>query len=367
LPLEVLLYGRGDAHERARVFILLCRQVGIEACMLGFQEEQSTARRGWLPAVLAGGKLYLFDTALGLPIPGPEGKGIATLDQVQKDVKLLRQLDVPGVAAYPVIEKDLKQGVLAMIDAEPAALSRRMQLLQAAMPQAMKLALATQPSQLEPKLRKANVSGVSLWPAAFDAVLYRIGIQQRAASDVELAKKLHLQGILFLPARPLIKARNLHLQGRYENEDQKPGARSLYLMCRQPDRQIDALLTNEFYRKSIGLEQNLPQDSAQRQAQLDFITSIARGEKYDATYWLALTYADSAKPGAAIEWLGKPVVETSPPGPWIPGARYNLARCYEQLGQVELARQWLESDKESPQRHGNLLRAKMLGQKSAAK
>ena len=52
----------------------------------------------------------------------------------------------------------------------------------------------------------------------------------------------------------------------------------------------------------------------------------------------------------------------SPPSPWTPGARYNLARCYEQLGQSSLARQWLESDKESPQRHGNLLRATDSGE-----
>ena len=50
LPLEILLYGHGDAQERARVFILLCRQVGIDVAMLGFPEEQSTVRRGWLPA-----------------------------------------------------------------------------------------------------------------------------------------------------------------------------------------------------------------------------------------------------------------------------------------------------------------------------
>ncbi|HMC12080.1 MAG TPA: tetratricopeptide repeat protein [Pirellulaceae bacterium] len=366
LPLEILLYGHGDAHERARIFILLCRQVGIDGAMLGFQEEQSTARRGWLPAVLVGGKLYLFDTGLGLPIPGPEGKGIATLDQVLKDAKLLRQLDVPGEAAYPVIEKDLKQGVLAMIDAEPAALSRRMQLLQAAMPPATRLALATQPSQLEPKLRKTNVSGVSLWPVAFDAVLYRIGHQQLAARDQQVAKELHRLGILFMPARPLIKARNLHLQGRYENEDRKPGARSLYLQCRQPDRQIEALLTNESYRKSIGLEQALPSDPGQRQAQLDFITSIAREEKSYATFGLGMTYYESGKYEAATEWLTR-TVEVSPASPWTPAARYNLARCYEHLGRIDLARQWLESDHDSPQRHGNLLRAKMLAQQSTVK
>src|SRR6185369_9243300 len=114
--------------ERARIFILLCRQVGIDAVMLAFPEEQSTMRRGWLPAALVGGKLYLFDMGLGLSIPGPEGKGIATLDQVRKDPALLRQLDVKGVGDYPIAPSDFKQGIWALIDAEPPALSRRMAL-----------------------------------------------------------------------------------------------------------------------------------------------------------------------------------------------------------------------------------------------
>ena len=47
-------------------------------------------------------------------------------------------------------------------------------------------------------------------------------------------------------------------------------------------------------------------------------------------------------------------------------SRMLAARCYEQLGQFDLARQWLESDKESPQRHGNLLRARMLRSENSA-
>jgi len=35
-----------------------------------------------------------------------------------------------------------------------------------------------------------------------------------------------------------MKGRNLHLQGRFENEDRKSGARSLYLQCRKSDREI---------------------------------------------------------------------------------------------------------------------------------
>ena len=61
----------------------------------------------------------------------------------------------------------------------------------------------------------------------------------------------------------------------------------------------------------------------------------------------------------AIEWLTR-TAEDSPASPWLPGARYNLARCYEELGQFDLARQWLQSDADSPQRHGNLLRARQL-------
>jgi TolA-binding protein len=90
---------------------------------------------------------------------------------------------------------------------------------------------------------------------------------------------------------------------------------------------------------------------------------VAREGKFNATYWLGLTYYEVGKYDTAIEWLGQRTVQVSPPSPWTPGARYNLARCYEQLGNYPLARQWLESDKDSPQRAGNLLRARWLGQK----
>ena len=296
LPIEILLYGHGDAQERARIFILLCRQVGIDAVMLGFPEEQSTVRRGWLPAALVGGKLYLFETSLGLPVPGPEGKGIATLDQVSKDKEILRQLDVSGLPPYPISDKDFKLGVMAMIDAEPAALSRRMQLLQAAMPANTRMALTVLASRLDPLLRKANVSGVSLWNVPFDAILYRIGRQMKAASDPNVAKEFQRQGVVFSPGRPLVKARNLHLQGRYENEDQKFGARALYLQCRPPNREIEAIRTNEGYRKAIGLQQTLPENPVQRDALLGFYIDIAYEGKFDATYWLGLTYYDAGKP-----------------------------------------------------------------------
>ena len=61
----------------------------------------------WLPALLSDGKLYLFDTRLGLPIPGKDGKGVATLAELQADPQLLRQLDLDD-AQYPVTAEQLK-------------------------------------------------------------------------------------------------------------------------------------------------------------------------------------------------------------------------------------------------------------------
>jgi tetratricopeptide (TPR) repeat protein len=358
VPFQLLLFGRGDAHERARIFILLCRQMGIDAVMLGIKEKDAPLPRAWTPAILVAGQLYLFEPGLGLPIPGPGGKGIATLDQLVADPKLLRQLDVEGLPPYPVAENDLSS-IVALVDAEPAALSRRMQLLQAALPAGSRYALAIQARPLAVKLQPSKLD-VSLWRVPFEALLYQIGQQQALARDPNAAREFSVQSAIFAPERPLMKARNLHLQGRYQNEEQKKGARALYLECRPPDAEMDKMLSSDYFRKLVGLDQALPQDPAQRQALIEHFVAIARAGKFNATYWLGLTYYEAGNYATAIEWLGERTLEVFPPGPWIPGARYNLARCYEQLGQAELARKWLESDKDSPQRHGNLLRARRM-------
>jgi hypothetical protein len=88
--------------------------------------------------------------------------------------------------------------------------------------------------------------------------------------------------------------------------------------------------------------------------------------KEHATYWLALTFFDDAKYTTAIEWLDERVVGAPLPSPWLPGARYNLARCYEALGETEKAVALYEAD-DSPQRHGNRLRGKWLADANRAK
>ena len=130
-PWQALLYGRGTAEQRAWVFALLGRQQGLDIVMLAVSPAAQTDKKSaatpaattyWLPALVADAQLFLFDTRLGLPLPGPGGKGIATLEQARKDDSLLRQLDIDGTA-YPVTAASLKKIDINLV-ADPLSLAR---------------------------------------------------------------------------------------------------------------------------------------------------------------------------------------------------------------------------------------------------
>ena len=58
-------------------------------------------------------------------------------------------------------------------------------------------------------------------------------------------------------------------------------------------------------------------------------------------------------------------LQAAPDGPWAATAQYNLGRAYEANGQLQKAIEMYEDD-DSPQRHGNLLRARRLKRQLAA-
>ena len=94
-PWETMLFGRGRAVDRAWVFMLLARQQGLDVVLLAADSPE--ARRGdlprhWLTALVLDKSLYLFDPVWGLPIPGPDGHGVATLDQALADPQIFQRL-----------------------------------------------------------------------------------------------------------------------------------------------------------------------------------------------------------------------------------------------------------------------------------
>lgn len=366
-PLQVLLYGHGDAWERSRMFLLLARQVGIDGGILAIADPQSAGNRvPWCCALMIGDDLYLFDAELGLPLPLAEGEGIATLQQVIDNPELLRRLDIEDGPAYRVDRDDLKR-LVALIDADPLALAHRMQALEAGLPQSRYMALSVRPSELQKRFRQHKQIGqISLWRVPFQAQLYQIGLQRRLAQDPAAASQWSREHGMFGGQHPLLRARDLHLQGMYEDQDVKQGARTLYLSVRPSEKAIDRLGTSTRMREQIGLNAALPDDPAQRSEMLENLIGMARRSKQHATYWLGLSYYEDGNYEAAKEWLDERTLEAKPTSPWNAGARYNLARAHEQLGEVEQAIELYRAD-DSPQRHGNLLRARRLEERSAAK
>ena len=251
-PWETLLFGRGTAAERAWVFILAARQMGLDAAMLGLEDvstnvaaekaeaspESSDSSAGtktalpngprpWCVAVLIAGKAYLFDLTIGLPIPAPGGIGRdesgqlslqpATLAQVVEDEKLLRQLDADEKHPYPVKAADLKR-VVVMLEASPTYLARRMKLLESRLAGARRTVLSTSPSaQAEHWKNSGHVAGVQLWRRPFET------LDRRAKLDTAEVRSRLMAIIPFyvIGGAPLHRGRLLHLKGRLSGDDRR--------------------------------------------------------------------------------------------------------------------------------------------------
>ncbi|NOZ38650.1 MAG: hypothetical protein GXP24_00305 [Planctomycetes bacterium] len=337
-PWQVLMYGHGTAKQRAWVFAELCRQQQLDVVML------ATGDRWWLPALLHDGQLYLFDTRLALPIPGKEPGRVATLAEVIAEPTLLSNLDVGEEFQYGTTAEDLQQ-VTANLVASPLQLSQRAYLLEQAFEGDDFVVFSANTRRVAEAAEKlSGVSKVQLWSFPFESVL-----AERAMSPAQRLRAA--QRFLIFAQRPrLWKARVLHFQGTKEvpvEERNDPLA--------QPDlghQQATALYQNPRIRPPNALLEKV--EPSKR--------VIYERAKADASYWLGLLSYDLGKYKVAEDWFAKRTLAAKPEGPWTAGAIYNLARTLEALGKLETAIQFLEADK-SPQRQGNLLRARELKRK----
>jgi hypothetical protein len=89
-PHDILRRGYGDPTERLLVFLSILGQTDLPGCAIlvkkQFKEDNLTITRSVpvLAGVLIGKSLYVFDSHQGKAVPAPDGKGIATLTQLQQ-------------------------------------------------------------------------------------------------------------------------------------------------------------------------------------------------------------------------------------------------------------------------------------------
>jgi tetratricopeptide (TPR) repeat protein len=340
---QALAYGHGTPAHRAWAFAELCRHQRIDAVIL----EPAAAVEGAPPppllvGVIAGDDVLVFDPQLGLPLPGPDG-GVATLAQLAADDRLLRKLDLPGGAVYPLTAEQMKQ-VQAAIVASPLQLSRRAARLEAALKGDEFIQLSVDPAPIAERLKQhSQIADVTLWEqptrAIADAYSLPISLRAKAAEQFQPFAQ-----------RPLLwQGRLLHFQGSKD--------------VRAAERDDPLAEPREGHRDALNFYQqpNVRPSDAKIEKIAEGRRSAYAAAKDNATLWLGLLSYDLGNESVAVEWLEPLLAEQTPVGPWVDGAQYNLARAFESLGRADEAINLLEAtDERSPQRHGNLLRAKRL-------
>jgi hypothetical protein len=369
---ENLREGHGDALELGRLFILLARQRGIPAVMLAVDTPDQTAPSAWVPAALVGDQLYLFDMQMGLPVPGPDNVGIATLAKVLDDPDLLRQLADEG-ASYRLRPRDLRN-LVALIDATPAHLSQRMKLVESRLAGDQKMVVTVAATPLAVKLRACRgINRVDIWTLPYEAYRARRRLMQGDLGGTALFDRLVRQQRPLERLTPLVQGRLLQFRGQFDNTEDQPGARAYLLQARtsKQDLQNFDVPFDQVPPDSPLLAQLPPADERARRQRYEQLMAQAKElailSKQYATHWLGLIAQETGRHDVAVDYFQARTLDAEQESPLAQAARYNLARCWEALGRrdgdvaaLDRAAAIYVSDPDSPRAAGNRVRARRL-------
>lgn len=129
----VLRRGWGTSLERSLAFLDMLHQIKIPGCLTGFQDGGNNNRLiYWIPGALVDSEIYLFDTRMGIPLPSPDGNGIATLRQIRTHPKPFEHLRFDDMHSYDVsIEQAHSAEILLTVPL--SGIGPRMKLLESAL------------------------------------------------------------------------------------------------------------------------------------------------------------------------------------------------------------------------------------------
>ena len=244
-PYDVLLRGmatesEGFWAERSWLFMVLCRQLGVDTGLITYTKsttlERLVPRYGssieveaalmgmkkypnppiiWVCTALIDDKAYLFDARLGMEIPGPDGSGVATLDQALADPAILERMNLPGLTPYGTSQASLlgsptKMGIL--IDSSQGYFAPKMNLLQNELYGKNRTILYRDPAEQRDHFAKVlgdRLGGVGLWALP-------VQVESRLFTDPNFVKSIQASLFLFRPEWPLLYARIKHLRGEVD-------------------------------------------------------------------------------------------------------------------------------------------------------
>lgn len=367
---QILWRSTGDGIQRSRVFLSLCHQAGIRACMLAIgqatPEQTDAANQVWVAGVLVGDAIYLLDLTLGMPIPGPGQVGVATLRQAIEDESVLRRLNVTGLFEYPVDAEQLKS-VSALFDFAPEAYCRRMAVLEKSLAGDNRMRLSALGNGADAFKQHPLIDRVEPWGIGIQAQRYAAAIEYAATDDFNMLFYQRARWAMFTPGteslspaiEPIASARWEHLMGHFDRDGDDPGARVMYLAQRRSDAMITRLASDASLQAELKLYRPLGQSEQQFEQFLGLVQMQLRQAKQASSFWQACIQFEDSQYEGSVAWNQKRILDRETASPWASAARYNLGRSLEHLDRVDEAIKFYKTEAD-PQEHGNRIRARLL-------
>ena len=366
-PWQTLMYGRGDYVDRAKVLLMLLREAELDAVMLCVGDKEKPIP--WAVGVAIGGDYYLFDTKLGLPIPGKSPGSVATLQNAREDANLLSSLDLTieesleDDSKYWVNQEQVKS-LFAMTYVAPESLSKRMAALEPNQVGDERLNLASYPEKEIGRL--PQVEGVEnlLWDISLKTHRFRKTVSEtipKSASDDDLSDRLrwYSSDEMYVDQFHIYRTNRVRFfKGMFETKGPYQG-RNAVESCQvllYSDDEIDSLATDDNTMAMVGLSKE--ENPLVFESKLKSIQGQMKLVRRDVGLFLSQCLFDNGNPGTSANWLDG-IVRKADVGRWRSGIQYLLGRSYESRREYDLAiEQYLHE--ESNQMHGNLIRTRLL-------
>ncbi|MFN5392930.1 MAG: tetratricopeptide repeat protein [Planctomycetota bacterium] len=363
LPWQTLMFARGEAWQRARVFTQMCFVQGIDAVVLALPSitgaTENAALRLWCVGIPIGNEIYLFEPNWGLPIPAANGDGIATLSEAKSDPTVLRRAKLPGRFEYPIESKDLTD-VIALVDVEPFAVGRSMHVLERSLTGENRQRLSFDADRFEARLQAIDPKvSVRLWNVPWLSHVYNLSIRTRL-DDMSPFAMAYLERFgSYVTDTPMSRARVLHFKGQLETTIDAPGALRMYMDCRIDEETLRELQYDGELQKSFGVVKRPNESMDNYQFRLNIMGNYLRQSKFDIVAFLAMANMDLGKPETASDWLAKRLLPVRGTERWHAHAHYLLGRNLESLGNLAEAIEQYKFDA-SAQAAGNRIRIRRL-------
>ncbi|QDU74880.1 hypothetical protein Pan97_18990 [Bremerella volcania] len=358
---NALQLNEGDPLERARVFIQLCRQQGLDAVVVKFGEGENEPQ---VVGVAIGQELFLFDMAYALPIAEKDGKGIQRLSRLVEHPEDLQAMASKNYK-YPATAEDLKK-VTLLIEAPSTALTQATQLLEGVLSGDSTMKVHVKPSSLKDRLSSfQGVTDIQLWTVPFEA---ETAITKRL-SDPTLKALFQVERWIYDTMTPFAIARTLQLMCKFDDQSQQKGARSMFMETRVMERQFRIANPREQLEMLAVGGMDLPDDPKVQQFFLDRVRKNVLLWRELASFNLGVIALGDGQYESAIYFFEDGTLKEFPTTRFKSAAFYGIARSAEAIARQDENKEMAQKafdfytdddDVLSPYRRGNALRAERL-------